>query len=38
MELPVDSLSIGRGSVKLVSEQFFAIIRLFFSRFPQYFL
>ena len=38
VELPVDSLSIGSGSVKLVSEQFYAIARLFFALFLQYFL
>ena len=38
VELPADSLSIGRGSVKLVSEQFEAIVRLFFACFSQYFL
>ena len=38
MELPADFLSLGRGSVKLVSEQFEAIVSLFFARFPQYFL
>ena len=34
MELLADFLSPGRGSVKLVSEQFQAIGRLFFARFP----
>ena len=34
MELPADFLSLGRGSVNLVSEQFWAIVRLFFAFFP----
>ena len=38
MELPANFLSLGRGFVKLVSEQVYAIVRLFFVRFPQYFL
>ena len=38
VELPADSLSLGKGSVQLVSEQFEAIVSLFFGRFPQYFL
>ena len=38
VELPADFLLLGRGSVKLVSEQFYTIVRLFFARYPQYFL
>ena len=38
VKLPVDFLSLGRGSVNLVSEQFEAIVSLFFASFPQYFL
>ena len=34
MELPADFLSPGRGSVKLVSEQVWAIVLLFFAHFP----
>ena len=38
VELLADFLSLGRGSVNLVSKQFEAIVSLFFGRFPQYFL
>ena len=34
MELQENFLSLGRGSLKLVSEQFYAIVRLFFASFP----